>query len=195
MTYRDQLLQVRKEGCREETETVRFYPANKTLFQRGLGRQAPVVSLRTVSGRAPATKRWSPAGRNPCPVRVSLFTLIEVIVALAILTMGLLAGLSLSASSQQRLTKSNKRWHEQHMQTQAMEYYLLTNGTGTPPADVFPYPDYSVRCEWDEPRELPEGVNPILGDWKLRTMTVILTDKDGKTVRKTAVDRIMKGTD
>jgi prepilin-type N-terminal cleavage/methylation domain-containing protein len=61
--------------------------------------------------------------RNTC------FTLVEVIVALAILTMGLLAGLSLIASSQQRLTKASKRWHEQHLLTQAAEYFLLTNGS------------------------------------------------------------------
>jgi Tfp pilus assembly protein PilV len=127
--------------------------------------------------------------RNTC------FTLVEVIVALAILTMGLLAGLSLIASSQQRLTKASKRWHEQHLLTQAAEYFLLTNGSASPPAEVFSDPDYSVRCDWDEPGDLPEGVNPVLGGWKLRTMNVVLSDKDGRVARKIAIDRIMKGTD
>jgi len=123
------------------------------------------------------------------------FTLIEVVVALAILTMGLLASLSLTATSQQRLSKSVRHWEAQHMMAQALEYYLLTNGTTPPPPEVFPYPEYQVRCDFEDAAGLPDGIDARNGNWRLRTMTVSIIDRDGKVVAGSAVDRIIKDTD
>jgi len=155
-------------------------------FKNGIG--GPGERAKTSLKSFPSFPRFS----SP---RHSRFTLIEVLVALAILSMGLLASLSLTATSQQRLSKAVRHWENQHMLAQALEYYLLTNGSNQPPPEVFPYPEYQVRCELDDAAGLPEGIDPRSSNWRLRTMTVTITDGEGKVVVKTAVDRMIKDTD
>ncbi len=123
------------------------------------------------------------------------FTLIEVVVALAILTMGILAGMSLMAASRERAMKAANQWKQQHIMTQAMEYFMLTDGRDGIPEEFFPYKDYTVSCEYSNPEGLPVDTPTQLSGWKLVTMTVALRDARGAVLRKLSVDRIVKEGD
>lgn len=122
------------------------------------------------------------------------FTLVEVVIALAILAIGVLAAMSLLASSRDRSFKASNQWKEQHILSQAVEYYMLAGPVDKIPEEFFPYDDYSVSCEYVDPEDLPDGVDSRNGNWKLVTMHVTLR-KDGDMVRKIAIDRIVKDTD
>ena len=123
------------------------------------------------------------------------FTLIEVVVALAILTLGILAGMSLMAASRERAMKAANQWKQQHIMTQAMEYFMLTDGRDGIPEEFFPYKDYAVSCEYSN----AEGLNDIsqtpIPGWKLITMNVSLRNSSGTVIRKLSVDRIVKEGD
>jgi len=123
------------------------------------------------------------------------FTLVEVVVALAILTMGILAGMSLMAASRDRTAKATAQWREQHIMTQAMEYFMLAGIDNGVPEDVFPYRDYSVTAEYSAPQNLPADMQDTIAGWKLVTMTVTLRNANGTVVRKMSVDRIIKDGD
>ena len=71
------------------------------------------------------------------------FTLIEVVVALAILTLSLAGLLQLLSQSQLRIADAEERWMDMHKLIQATEYLLLA---GDPeelavPEDFFLLPD------------------------------------------------------
>ena len=53
------------------------------------------------------------------------FTLVEVLIALAVLSLGILAGTGLLSSARERCRKAEAEWREQHAMTQAAEYFLL----------------------------------------------------------------------
>jgi len=124
--------------------------------------------------------------------RYSWFTLIEVVVALAVLSLGIMAGMSLIAASRDRTMKAATQWREQHILAQAMEYFMLADAGAGIPDEFFPYRDYSVVCEYAPPQGLPDDVPLQLPGWKLNTMTVSLRDNYGKVIRKISVDRIVK---
>ena len=67
------------------------------------------------------------------------YTLIEVIVALAILALGLVTAMSISSSSKRRIDKAYKRWGIQHQLTQATEFYMLAGANSNIPNTIFPY--------------------------------------------------------
>ena len=53
------------------------------------------------------------------------FTLLEVVVSLAILGIGLAGFLQLMMNSQKRIAQSADRWAHMHMLAQAAEYFML----------------------------------------------------------------------
>ena len=53
------------------------------------------------------------------------FTLVEVLIALAVLSLGILAETGLLSSARERCRKAEAEWQEQHAMTQAAEYFLL----------------------------------------------------------------------
>ena len=73
------------------------------------------------------------------------FTLIEVVIALGILTLSLAGLLQLLTSSQERISKTTERWKHTHMLMQAAEYTLLQQKKEDDisiPEEIFDYPDY-----------------------------------------------------
>ncbi len=122
------------------------------------------------------------------------FTLIEVVVALAILTGGLAVLLSMATQAQNRIGRAREQWTDFHMLEQAAEYYLLQPGLDpdAPPAEIFDYPGYSAHAEYTDAENVPEefeisgGVQATLRCWTISVMR----DSDRKTVESIKVDRI-----
>ena len=67
------------------------------------------------------------------------FTLVEVIVAMAVMALALTAFFALSQSAVNRIDKAYANWERTHLLSQAAEYYLLFADEEPPdiPADIF----------------------------------------------------------
>ncbi len=131
--------------------------------------------------------------KHPYPaLRPESFTLIEVIVALAILTVSLAGMLQLSISSQRKVAAAAEKWQAEHMLAQAAEYLMLMNDEDTTVTEeFFPYPGYSVEVVCDDAAELPEDYNNLVGQLPLKCWNIsVIRNSDGKTVAAVNIDRI-----
>ncbi len=121
------------------------------------------------------------------------FTLLEVVIALAILTGGLAGFLSLATQSQNRMSKARDQWKQFHLLEQAAEYYLLQKGEEIepPPSYLFDYPGYHTECVFADSEELPDEFKVTTGQAKLRRCTIsLIRESDRQTVDSIIVDRI-----
>ncbi len=103
------------------------------------------------------------------------FTLIEVIVAIAILSLGLVGAMAMSGTSKRRVDKAYNRWRSQHLLTQAGEYYLLCGPNTEIPNDIFPYSDVRASCNAVESVNLPNNLPTQIKDWSLFSYNIKLT--------------------
>lgn len=121
------------------------------------------------------------------------FTLIEVVVSLAILTISVTGFLQLMIAAQTRISKSYDAWMRMHMLSQAAEYYMLMPQEEPPeiPEDLFPYKDYHIYCSYEEIDNLPDEYNNLVGQLPLKSMVLELRRlSDEQTVDKLTIDRI-----
>ena len=129
-------------------------------------------------------------------IKFKSFTLIEVLIALAILSMAVVSLALLAGSATKRTGRAARRWEQTHLLTQAVEFFMLNEASS---ADIderfFPSDNYSVECVFEEPQGLPEDVNSELSGQRLVAMKVILRDKDGKLLDSVTVERIIGGLD
>ena len=121
------------------------------------------------------------------------FTLIEVVVALAILSISIAGLLQLLTAAQNRIIKVDDHWMRTHMLIQAAEYYMLMKQED-PPAitdTFFPYDDYRVDVTWEEIEGLPEEYTGLTGQKQLRAMVLSLVrQQDGHEVDRIIIDRL-----
>jgi prepilin-type N-terminal cleavage/methylation domain-containing protein len=122
------------------------------------------------------------------------FTLIEVVVALAILSLSLAGLLKLSISSQLRIAESFDRWQNMHRLAQAAEYLLLNSDESefTIPQEFFPYEDVQIEASSEviPVEDLSEELSTIEGQLPLRTLQIKLLRTDDKEVIDTLnIDR------
>ena len=123
------------------------------------------------------------------------FTLLEVVVSLAILAIGLAGFLQLMMGSQKRIARSVDRWTRMHMLTQAAEYFMLQNSEDPDPPDLefFDYPGYMVQCRYEElGEELPEeltSVTPTQAELRACVIELVRV-ADGSVVDSVTIDRI-----
>ena len=120
------------------------------------------------------------------------FTLIEVVVALALLSVSLAGLLQLSINSQQKLITADDKWRHEHMLAQAAEYLMLVDEeNASVPDDFFPYPGYSVEVEIDDAEDLPEEYNELVGQLPLKCWNIsIVRQSDAESVASVKIDRI-----
>jgi hypothetical protein len=123
------------------------------------------------------------------------FTLMEVVVSIAILAMGVVTALQITASGTNRMGKAVTRWKVQHMLSQAAEYYLIAGPNEQIPDQFFPYEGYHPSCEVGMP-DLEEGIDNTLGEsWTLVKLTIMISDDAGKVVGKIEMDKILRTED
>ena len=121
------------------------------------------------------------------------FTLVEVVVALAILSISIAGFLQLLTAAQNRIIKANDSWNHTHMLMQAAEYYMLMKQE-EPPAmtdTFFPYDDYRVEVTYEDIDNLPEEYTGLTNQKQLRAMVLSLRrQNDGQEADKIIIDRI-----
>jgi prepilin-type N-terminal cleavage/methylation domain-containing protein len=125
---------------------------------------------------------------------LSLFTLIEVIVAMAILSLAVVGILSYSVQASNRMGKADLKWQKEHMLAQAVEFFLLAGPKEKITDDFFPYQDYSAVCEVTDPK-LPDEMENEIGTWKLVTLKISVVNAKGETVNSVSVDTILQKDD
>ena len=121
------------------------------------------------------------------------FTLIEVVVALAILSISIAGLLQLLTAAQNRIIKVDDHWMRTHMLIQAAEYYMLMPQEDAPPITevFFPYDDYRVDVTFEDIEDLPEEYTGLMSQKQLRAMVLELKQQsDGQPVDQLIIDRI-----
>ena len=120
------------------------------------------------------------------------FTLIEVVVALAILSISLSGLLQLSINAGRRVADAAEKWTAEHMLAQAAEYLMLQDEESIEiPEEFFPYRGYSVETECSDAEDLPEDYDALEGQLPLKRWNIrIVRDLDGKVVSEVDIDRI-----
>ena len=120
------------------------------------------------------------------------FTLVEVVVALAILGLSLSGLLSLAMNAQVKVARAVEKWENTHKMIQAVEYVMLFDDENlNVPAEFFPYEGYSVQCAVDDAEGLPEEFTEIDEAAPLKCITVeLVRDRDNKVVDRVKIDRI-----
>ncbi len=123
------------------------------------------------------------------------FTLVEVVVALAIFGMGIAVALQMSANASMRAMKAVERWRSQHMMAQAAEYFLLNGPTGQMNSDFFPYSGASARCTVSEPEGLPDGMESRNGAWRLVALEISVDPGGGRKTESMKIEKILQDSD
>ena len=131
----------------------------------------------------------TPAEHNSRP-----FTLLEVVIAVAVLGLGMAAALSLISVANGRTYKAVEGWHRQHVASQAAEYFLLCGASSSIISDVFPYDDYTASCELVEPEGMPDSFEAPLttGGCRLATYRIIVRNKETGRETELKIDKIVK---
>ena len=121
------------------------------------------------------------------------FTLVEVIVAMAIMALALTAFFALSQSAVNRIDKAYSNWERTHLLSQAAEYYLLFAEEDPPdiPPEVFESNVYDVEMRYEPAENLPEELNDLSNQVPLRTLIIDLVTPGSREVVDTLkIDRI-----
>ena len=121
------------------------------------------------------------------------FTLVEVIVALAVMGLALTAFFALSQSAVNRVDKAYASWERMHLLSQAAEYCLLFPEEEVPdmPADVFESNIYDIEISYADAENLPEELNNLDRQAPLRTLVLDLVDARTREIVDTLkIDRI-----
>ncbi len=124
-------------------------------------------------------------------MKIKKFTLIEVLIALAVLSLGVLTGTALLSSATRRCRTAEADWRRQHAMSQAAEYFLLAGTDEEIPERFFPFRDYRVSVRLEDPAGLPPDTPDRKPGWRLATMKLELMNSDGEIVRELSIDRII----
>ncbi|MHB9138840.1 MAG: type II secretion system protein [Victivallaceae bacterium] len=124
------------------------------------------------------------------------FTLLEVVVAIAILAMGIASALTAISMARNRVFKAERQWLEQHLLTQASEYILLSRPNANIPDDIFPNQDYYVKSEYMPAEGLSDDMRPEITGWKLVSVKIsIVARNDQREAAAVTLDRIVRSND
>ena len=120
------------------------------------------------------------------------FTLVEVVVALAILGLSLSGLLTLAMNAQLKVARSVEKWDNTHKLIQAAEYLMLMDDESlSVPEEFFPYEGYTVQASVDDAEDLPEDFTGIEEAAPLKCITIeIVRTTDNKVVDRIKMDRI-----
>ena len=121
------------------------------------------------------------------------FTLVEVIVAMAVMSLALGGFFALSQSAVNRVDKAYSSWERMHLLSQAAEYCLLFTSEEPPPIppEIFESSIYDLEIYYEDVEDLPEELNELEGQAPLRTLVLNLIDINTHEIIDTLrIDRI-----
>ena len=116
------------------------------------------------------------------------FTLVEVVVAMAILALSLVGFFAMSQTAVNRI-----RWERMHLLSQAAEYCLLFPSEEPPeiPPEIFESSRYELEIYYEDAAGLPEELSELENQAPLRTLVLNLIDVHSREIVDTLrIDRI-----
>ena len=120
------------------------------------------------------------------------FSLIEILIAVAILGLALGSVLAMFSSSQDQLLRARERWMSQHALEQAAEFYLLSNPSNLEMAEGIMPDGYTAHCEVNAATNVPDhALTPFRG-WTLSEFQVSVSDAQGHVVGEITVYKIIR---
>ena len=123
------------------------------------------------------------------------FTLLETVVAVAILALSMGVLFQLSASAGKRIGEAEETWRTTHMLIEAAEYALLHGeNVETVPDRFFPYPGYKALITWEEMDDVhgEYTMGSVAGQPELRACRIsLIRTSDGRELDHLIVDRIL----
>jgi hypothetical protein len=122
------------------------------------------------------------------------FTLLEAVIAVAILGMSLTVLFQLLFSARKRINHTLDDWNNTHRIIEAAEYVLLHNDkTESIPSMFFPYDDCRIYIDWQDISDIHDEYDGSLdGQPELKTCHISLVrTSDGETLETLAIDRIV----
>ena len=121
-------------------------------------------------------------------------TLVEVVIALAVLAIGFSSLLSLMSMATNRSAKAEARWDSAHRLSQAAEFFLLCGPKARIDDRFFPYAGANAECHVEKPEGLPEDVDLVKGDWTLAKLKITIS-QDGAAAKAIEIEKILKTQD
>ncbi|MBE6367296.1 MAG: type II secretion system protein [Lentisphaerae bacterium] len=121
------------------------------------------------------------------------FTLVEVVVAMAVFALALGGFFALSQSAVNRVDKAYSSWERMHLLSQAAEYCLLFTSEEPPeiPPEIFESTIYDIEIYYEDVEDLSEELNDLEGQAPLRTLVLNLIDVNSREIVDTLkIDRI-----
>ena len=122
------------------------------------------------------------------------FTLLEAMIAVAILGMSLTVLFQLLSSARKRINHTLDDWNNTHRIIEAAEYVLLHNDkTESIPSMFFPYDGCRIYIDWQDISDIHDEYDGSLdGQPELKTCHISLVrTSDGETLETLAIDRIL----
>ncbi len=119
------------------------------------------------------------------------FTLLEVLIAVAILGVSVALILSILAGARSRILRAERNWARQHLMSQAAEWYLLAGANAEPPSGLMP-PGFAARAELVRVDDLPVEVQDPLDGWVLGRFNIHLTGRAGESLGDLQIDKLVR---
>ena len=120
------------------------------------------------------------------------FTLLEVILAMAVFAVGLGGALSAAAMARMRSANTVRDYAETMQLINAAEYFMLDSEADSLPEELLTLPGYSVEVEYDEAESLPDDFKSELGNYELVVMRGSLLDNASEVRKTVTMERIMR---
>jgi len=125
------------------------------------------------------------------------FTLMEVVVAALILSMAASMVFAIVGGARARTQRAKRNWANQHVMSQAVEFFLLAGKDAEPPDGLLPE-GFRVRCSVEPVSDLPEGMDESIRgwtDWRLACFRVAVYNSFGDRVDEWTVEKIVREDD
>ncbi len=123
------------------------------------------------------------------------FTLMEVMIAALVLTLSVVATMSIVGTSRSKLLREERRWAKEHYLLNVMEYYLAT-GPGASVPEVLLPAGWNASCTLVDVEDgLPDAAYDSIQGWRLCEFQVSLFNDKGDLVAEQSVRKILKEED
>jgi len=125
------------------------------------------------------------------------FTLIEVLIALAILAVVLVSSMQVISNCKLRVIEAERIWANEHLLGQAAEFFLLAGPEAELPPELLPA-GFSASCQVNESQALgsmAEHAQNEINAWILAAYHITVFDAKGQEIDTLTIEKIIPAED
>lgn len=116
-------------------------------------------------------------------------------IAALVLTLSVVATISIIGTSQSKVLREERRWAREHYLSNVMELFLAAGPNAAVPAELLPEGWYATCDLVNVEDGLPDAAYDSIREWRLGEFRVQLFDNRGERVAEQAVRKILKESD